>query len=313
MKRKDKGKGKGKGKVTVHTLHTLFAILAAMLLTACIGEDECSSAANTVLEIKYPDFSSRISGVRVGIFDASGNFVTEKTVSGEQSVPLYLDAGYYTAVCWGNALDNTRIDGFSNGQSIDRVRVYHPAYTGSLSYATPDVIDSNDSLYYGIISFIKVHNIDLHETVTFKPAHVRLIITLAGLSNTQAGTLPQDYPLIRVNNLKAVYDQNMNTLGDNTTYIPQVEINPSEQIAIARCDVLRFADDNPIVIEVIKSAGDNTVLYSVSLKEFMASNNINIIDGQEAVIPLRITFSGSNVSVTLEGWESIPAIPKPPR
>jgi hypothetical protein len=119
--------------------------------------------------------------------------------------------------------------------------------------------------------------------------------------------------LIRVNNLKAVYDRDMNTLGDNTTYIPQIEINTSEQIVTARCDVLRFADDNPIVIEVIKSAGDNTVLCSIKLKEFMANNNINIIDGQETVIPLRITFSGSNVFVALEGWESIPAIPKPPR
>jgi hypothetical protein len=266
-----------------------------------------------LLEIEYPDFSSRIQGVRVGIFDSSGNFVMEKTVRGEHSVPLYLDAGSYTAVCWGNALDNTRIDGFSEGQTIDRVRVYHPAYTGSLSYAAPDVITTNDSLYYGRISFVKIQNRDLRETVNFKPAHVRLVITLAGLSNTQTGTLPQDYPIVRVNNLKAVYDQNMNTLGDNTTYFPQVEVDVSKQTATARCDVLRFTDDNPIVIEAIKSAGDNTLLCRVGLKEFMKENSISIIDGREVLIPLKITFSGGNVSVTLEGWEGADTGPNLPR
>ncbi|MDR1345019.1 MAG: FimB/Mfa2 family fimbrial subunit [Tannerellaceae bacterium] len=288
----------------------LFCVLAGVLSSSCIDEDlsgcPFGTGNNTFFEIRYSDPASSVSQVRIGIFDSSGNFVKE-TDGSAHTVPLSLAPGSYTAVCWGNAFDKTRIDGFAVGNVISRVRVHHPAYAGNLSYAGTETIPANDSLYYGRITFTKLQDQDLAETITVKPAHIKLRVTVAGLSGIQAGTPPQDYPLIRVRNLKAVYDAGMNTLGGDVSYYPRLEAQ-AVGTATARCDVLRFSNDNPVVIEVEAPGSEdgNTVLHSVGLKEFMEANHIIVTDGQEVRIAMQITFSGERVTVTMQPWGGIP-------
>ncbi|MDR1883562.1 MAG: FimB/Mfa2 family fimbrial subunit [Prevotella sp.] len=302
----------------------MLAAMAATLFTGCeIGEDrdDCPPDQNTKLVFGYqnfpnpnPDdenvsFPDNIGQVTTGIYDSEGNFVLEKVMNTPQDVTLSLPPGAYTAVCWGNALDNTEIDGLTEGSVIDDGRVCHPNYSGAKTYAPGDAIPTNDSLYYGIATFTKILYQDLRVTVVFKPAHIKLKVTVQGLPNTRAGTPPQDYPVIRVNKLKAVYDFEMNTLGASVSYYPRVEVT-AQDMAVSQCNVLRFATDNPVTIDVIRSLADNTTLQSINLKELLEENNKTIVDGEEVFIPVKVVFSNlGNVEVSLAGWGNMPVTP----
>jgi hypothetical protein len=304
----------------------MLTAIAALLFTGCeIGEDlsNCPPDQNTVLVFSYlnvpnpdPDdddsvsFPDNIGQVTTGIFDSEGNFVLEKIMKTPQDVTLALPPGTYTAVCWGNAFHDTKIDGFAEGCNMGQGRVYHPNYNGALTYAPGNAIPTNDSLYYGKVTFTKVQYQDLRVPVLFKPAHIKLKVTVLELPNTKAETLPQDYPVIRIGNLKAAYDFDMKILGDFVDYYPQVVVDTKNKTASARCDVLRFGNDNPVTIDVIDNAGDDTALYSLDLEKFIKDNNIAIVDGEEARISIQISFVDVNdITVTLVGWESAPVTP----
>ncbi|MDR1883706.1 MAG: FimB/Mfa2 family fimbrial subunit, partial [Prevotella sp.] len=255
-----------------------------------------------------------IGQVRTSIYDSEGNFVLEKAMKTPQDVTLSLPPGAYTAVCWGNALDNTEIDGVTEGSVIDDGRVYHPNYGGAKTYAygshvPANAIPTNDSLYYGKATFTKILYQDLRVTVVFKPAHIKMKVTVQGLPNTRAGTPSQDYPVIRVNKLKAVYDFEMNTLGDFVSYYPRVAVT-AQDMAVSYFDVLRFATDNPVTIDVVTNANNDKVLHSINLKEEMRKSNLTVTDGEEVSISIEIAFSDiGNVTVTLLGWENTPVTP----
>jgi hypothetical protein len=204
------------------------------------------------------------------------------------------------AICWGNALNDTYID-------VTRQRS-----TGSLyhsNYGTAQPIPTNDSLYYGKHTFTKLDNVPLVETVDFAPAHIKLQVAVFGLSNTEPGTPVANYPIIRVNNLYPVYDFDRIATGALTSYLPSVVVNTTDRSAITKLNVLRFEDTNPITIDVVRSATDNTILYTVNLEAFMLSNSISIVEGDEVRISMKITFVSGSVLVTLDGWGTTPTTP----
>ncbi|MFC4677189.1 FimB/Mfa2 family fimbrial subunit, partial [Dysgonomonas termitidis] len=289
-------------------LKTLILLVASVFFTGCIGDElvDCPPDENLTLAFSYLDFPDHIDRVTVAIYDPSGKLVETVQVDKNdldafRGVGLYLPAGDYTAVCWGNAFDNTQINGLSNGAGLTAHEVAHPGYFNSAR------IPTNDALYYGKHTFTVKPGTANNETVPFTPAYIRLIIQAKGLPSTAAGAPPSGYPYIRVNNLVPAYDYNMVTHGDPTTYYPPVTVDTGNKQAEATCDVLRFRADNPITIDVLDNSTDNTVLHTVNLKQFIADNNIVIADGKEVTIPIEISFEGKVVIVTLlENWGNIP-------
>jgi len=96
-------------------------LVILLLLTGCVDEntDHCPPTMMASLTFSYLDFPEHIHRVNVGIFDKDGKFVESKLVDSQdlekfQGVYLDLPAGEYTAVCWGNAFENTHITCFSN-------------------------------------------------------------------------------------------------------------------------------------------------------------------------------------------------------
>lgn len=289
---------------------TILISLVSVGLAGCIGDDYSNCLQNYTLCFDYPDFPDHIHKMNVGIFDSDGVFVAAREVdnpslSGFRGVHFRLTGGNYVAVCWGNAFDHTRIDGFTHEAHLDAVRVFHPGLH------TSQPVPSNDSLYYGKLNFTIPEKYAVREdTVALVPAHITLQIEVKGLSNTATGTPVAEYPFLRVNNLLAVYDSGMQTLGDPVSYYPPVRVDTSDKRATACCDVLRFGNDTPATIDVVENALTNEILYTVDLRDFMLANGIVIVSGQEVTIPILITFFDGNVTVTLQGWGGTPIKPE---
>lgn len=292
----------------------LLVLSTSLLFSGCIGDDRsgCPPDNNLALVFSYLNFPQHINHVTVGIYDTNGLLVS--SVQAEKSrldifqgMQLSLPTGSYTAVCWGNAFDNTQIKGLTTGESISRHEVAHPGYF------TPAPIPTNDSLYYGITNFTIREYTTLNETVTFTPAYIRLVIQVNGLASTAVGMPAADYPYVKVDNLVPAYDFMMVTHGDPVTYYPAVLVDVAQRRAEAVCDVLRFSENNPITIEVVENSTTNAILHTLNLQSFIAANNISIEDGREMLIPIKITFdAGMNVTVgIIESWGGIPVDPQP--
>lgn len=295
---------------------SLPVLCACLILTGCIGDDlsGCPPDNNLHLAFSYPNFPERISCVTVSIYDnATGCLLSENRLVGKdeldvfQGISLRLAAGSYTAVCWGNALENTRINGCSTGDNFSSHEVGHPRCF------TSDSIPTNDALYYGIHSFTIHENTPETQTVAFSPAHIRLIVQAQGLSSTAQGQPAAGYPYIRVNNLFPTYDYRMVTHGNPTAYYPPITVDTGELLAQAGLDVLRFEAVNPITVDVVENNTTHTVLHSLNLQSFIAANNIDVSPGREVVIPILITFNGQSVTTVtvIEDWGERPVDPIP--
>lgn len=295
----------------------LITLCASLLFTGCLGENrnDCPPEDNLTLAFTYPDFHERISCVTVGIYNnATGLLEVTKRVAKSdlelfQGTRLMLRGGDYTAIYWGNDLDNNRIDGFAVGDSLIAQEVANPGYF------TSDSISTNDALYYGAHSFTKHENVSEYETVELIPAYIKLIIQIEGLSSISQELPDGNYPYIKVNNLLPAYNYNMVPRGDPVTYYPNVTVDTANRLAEAQLNVLRFEADNPVTIDVVENKTTDKVLHTVHLCDFIVENKIEIVDGKEVAIPLLIHFGGDNetiVTVTvIDGWGVLPVDPIP--
>lgn len=285
-------------------------LILLVFLSGCIGDnmDDCPPLNNVVLHFNYPDFPDHINRVNVGIFDGDGMYVLNQQVDKEdlenfQGAVLTLNTGEYTAVCWGNAFDDTRITCFESNSSMHDGEVSHP------NHGTFSQIPTHDSLYYGKIDFaIKSRN-KVDHTVDFKPAHIKVHVYVKGLAALSTSLLPANYPVIRLNNLDPVCDFNMLTAGESTSYYPTVTHIEKEKMVAAYCNTLRFETENPITIDVLDNAIGNNILCTVELQKFMADNSIAVVDGEELTIPIMILFKNGTVTVQLLKWAEVPVEP----
>lgn len=293
----------------------LFVVSACLLLSGCIGDDlrDCPSDNNLTLSFFYLNFPQHINRVTVGIYDSGSQLVEYRQIEKKelailQGMQLNLPAGSYTAVCWGNAFEHTQINGFEIGNLLREKETAHPGYFSSSD------IPTNDALYYGIHAFTVNTQTTTHETVSFTPAHIRLVVQLKGLINTAPNTFNADEPYIKVNNLEPAYDYTMTPYGGPATYYPEIAVDPSKALAESVCDVLRFKEINPITIEVMENKTTNRILHTLNLQSFIADNNIKIEEGERIIIPIEITFDGNmNVTMvtTIANWGGVPVDPLP--
>ncbi|MDU1891387.1 MAG: FimB/Mfa2 family fimbrial subunit [Dysgonomonas sp.] len=286
------------------------SIIILLALSGCIGDnmDDCPPVNNVILYFEYPNFPERINRVNVGIFNKNGLHVMDHQVEKTdldilQGIQLTLNNGEYTAVCWGNAFDDTRITCFNPNSSMHDGELSHP------NYGTSVRIPTHDSITFGRLNFFIKSKDKVSHTVNMKPAHIKIHVYVKGLAILNTNPAPADYPAIRINNLDPAYDFEMINCGTSSSYHPEVEVDNTLKLAIAKCNTLRFEDDNPITVDVLTNSASNNILHTVNLKKFMEDNNINVVDGEELTIPILITFGNGTVTVTLLSWEGIGVTP----
>ena len=170
---------------------TLCILITLALPAGCINEDmsDCPPPYNTELTFSYsgvrlePAMFSRMSdGVTLVVFDrAGGERVLDKTVvkadlNRFQGTELYLPAGDYRIVCWGNAFDDTEL----LSGSLSESRVHAPAYGKGEKIAT------NDHHYYGECDITVPTTANASGKVTgdipFRSAHIDMRIYIKGVN-----------------------------------------------------------------------------------------------------------------------------------
>lgn len=279
--------------------------------TGCIKEDmsDCPPLTNTELTFSYAGdqqdpamFSRMIDRVTLFVFDKTGgqqilNKTIEKAeLNAFQGTQLYLPAGDYRIVTWGNAFDDTEII----ANSIFTGRIHAPAY------AAGDRITTNDHLYYGDYDITVPAAEDMPGKVTgdipFRGAHIDMKVYVKSFGQASD---PATWPVVEIGGLMPQYDIQMNTAQPfGTTYLPTVAWDGGNKVMAAEFQVLRFADDNPVTVTVREPAPDNTVKATVNLKEYMADNGITVDGKHEAAVSLLIEFTDLGVSVTIPDWSS---------
>ncbi|GAB6122719.1 FimB/Mfa2 family fimbrial subunit [Dysgonomonas termitidis] len=291
-------------------LKALPVLILLTFFSGCIGDnmDDCPPLNNVILHFNYSSFPDHINRVNVGIFDKDGVHVLNQQVDKDdlntfQGTYLTLNTGEYTAICWGNAFDDTRITCFDPNSSMHDGEVSHPNYGTSLQ------IPTHDSLYYGKHNFTVKSRNKVEHTVHFKPSHIKIHVYVKGLASLATNLLPSNYPVIRINNLNPACNFEMQTTGMSTTYHPTVKIDNTEKTAVARCNTLRFENDNPITIELLDNAIGNNILCTVGLRKFMEDNSITVQEGEELTIPILIQFKNGNITIELLKWEEVPVEP----
>lgn len=290
---------------------TLCILAVFVSATGCIKEDmsDCPPIVNTELTFSYAGdrqepamFARMIDRVTLFVFDRTGgqHLMSKRIEKAElnifQGTELYLPAGDYRIVAWGNAFNDTEII-FS---SLSAGRVHAPAY------AAGSRITTNDHLYYGEYDITVPAAEDLPGKVTgdipFRGAHIDMDVYVKsfGLASD-----PATWPVVEIGNLMPQYDMRMNAAQPfTTTYHPVVTWDDTNKVMAARFQVLRFADDNPITVTVREPAPDNTAKATVILKDHMADNNISVDGKHEAAVSLLIEFTDLGISVTVPDWDT---------
>lgn len=290
---------------------TLCILTSLALPAGCINEDmsDCPPPYNTELTFSYSGdrqepamFSRMIDGVTLVVFDRAGggHILNQEVVKTDlnrfQGTRLYLPAGDYRIVCWGNAFDDTEL----LSGSLSEGRVHAPAY------GTGGRIATNDHLYYGEYDITVPAAANAPEKVTgdipFRGAHIDMRIYIKGLGGLSD---PTAWPELEIGNLMPQYDLRMNPVQPfGTTYHP-VLARDDEKKALAACfQVLRFADDNPVTVTVREPAPGNAVRAAVDLREYMEKNDISVDDLHEAAVEMLIEFTDLGVTITIPDWSA---------
>lgn len=167
-------------------------ILLLVTVTGCIKEnlDDCE----TTLYFSYLGdgtkeiFPQKIEKVDMYIYNQNNVFVQKtvlnrKELNRQRGTTLNLPSGQYHIICWGNSLNDTRIN---EGSSLQNNLV------GAPHYFTKELISTNDSLYFGEREITIVNESYKVDTVYFSSAHIKMQIELEGLDvgSTRAATSP---------------------------------------------------------------------------------------------------------------------------
>lgn len=275
-------------------LNIIFALLLVFLLPSCIKEDldDCG----TFLYFSYLGdfnkeiFPEKIDKVNLYVYDVNGNLVEtilldRNDLKRSQGTQLNLPAGDYHLVCWGNAYGDTQI----NDDATLRTGIVAAPH-----YFTKETITTNDSLYIGSKDIKLSGDILGTDTVYFSSAHIKMLVQTSGLEGETSS--PFD---IVVENVSSTVDFSKNFSTEKSIYYP-LSVNSSDGIFDARFNVLRFNDVNDVRIKLVNKE-TNTVVYNLSLKDFMAENNITVNGINEAFVGISFRFNG--LSVTVKPWD----------
>lgn len=279
-------------------------VLVTPLLISCIREnaDECKNAVS--LSFVYfgdgqDDISgSKIENVQLYLFSDDGQFIekheiNKNSLDSYRGIVLPLDQGNYHAVCWGNMFSNTEI--IDTGTNLSDYLLTHP------DYLTESRMKTNDSLYYASQTFYVEGSGSETKTISFVSAHIKFEIYIQGLPRQPQTINESDTTFaIKVGNLFTGYKFDMSIYGNSVSFSPDIVYDTTGQIALAKLNVFRFRNNNPIHILFYK---DNMELYRLNLKEFMTTNQIVVEGIEEITIPIYISFKDIGIEISVDEWD----------
>ncbi|NCC09395.1 MAG: hypothetical protein EOM31_02645 [Bacteroidia bacterium] len=285
----------------------VFMALWMGLLQSCIGDTLKGCPYETILYFRFPDLLTPITKVNIGIYDEHGLFVQsievqQQNLETSKKIYLSLQPGNYTAVCWGNSLENTLIKGFEYGAHLSDGAVMNP------NYKSGGIIQTNDPLYYGKVAFTVVPNITNEVDVHFTAAYDVISVRIEGYE-AQKKTTKQ--PMIRIDHLDPICDFNKVTNdGRDASYYPFIwDSKPDNETYLSAVLPLNTSLVNNIAVNVYADDTANKILCTIDLNTFIRENNINVDDNKETIISILVHFMNGQVAVSLDNWSEVPIEP----
>ena len=163
--------------------------ILTLVLSRCIRESLEGCPLDTLLRFTYKPrgsaadlFGERVQRVRLCVYRPDGSIEHMQTLEKSeldrlQGVEMYLPQGNYTVVLWANASDaQTKLGGFSEGETIRNLSASHPHAETSAS------IPTLDRLLFAVTPLtVSEHETGDH-TVNFSPGTIRVSLHLDGVS-----------------------------------------------------------------------------------------------------------------------------------
>ena len=285
--------------------------LLTLVLSRCIRESLEGCPLDTLLRFTYKPrgsaadlFGERVQRVRLCVYRPDGSIEHMQTLEKSeldrlQGVEMYLPQGNYTVVLWANASDaQTKLGGFSEGETIRNLSASHPHAETSAS------IPTLDRLLFAVTPLtVSEHETGDH-TVNFSPGTIRVSLHLDGVSVQ---------PVVHITGmesaLRPVFDETSGTwrlqsVSRNKTFQPAVAYDVTNRHANATTDIPRFKADTPGMVEIIDPTTGNHIVPPISLAGLIARYHIPMEEDIEVTIPIEITFTNGHAKITIRNWEN---------
>lgn len=263
---------------------------------------ECPPTVNLELTFSYRGdtddptmFVNCIDQVTLMVYDESERLaltmgINKNELTARQGTDLCLEPGEYKIVCWGNTHEHTKLyqcESFAEG------RVHEPSLSGGQKIST------NSHLYYGSYAVTVPSKGSVQGDIPFYGAHINIEVYVRDMA--VSAETPDGLPRIEAHNLMPEYNMEMlATQAFSTTYYPETTFNTEKGLTETLFQVLRFNDDNPVLIEVKDQSG--AFKCNIDLKKYMADNNISVNNKNEATVPILVEFTDLGTEIKLPEW-----------
>lgn len=296
----------------------LFACLL-LLFTGCIKEDRDNCENKLILEFEHKDklgkdiFLKAIDKVDVFIFNESNKLIykqkiTKSTLTNSRVTTMKLPSGKYHIVSWANANDNSVFEGTELGTDLSELRLKNPTLNNN------KIVDGDPLYYYATdvdLSTITLPNGGtLRKKIPFCRAHIKIEVYIKGFGDSN-GTSPDLTPLLELTNLSTDYDFDMVTTKDKISAVDKTiyEVIDGNKFAVADFYPTVFSEETDTDL-LVRKQSDNSVVTTVSLKDFIKKNNIDLNSCQQTIIPIYIEYKSTEVVVSVPSWDSVPVKPE---
>ena len=280
----------------------LTLLVAGAFSTSCIKEDHSQCHNVYQLALSYMGdgqteiFSEKIDRVQMYVFDSSNNCVVSELLSDADvqarvtTLPP-LESGEYKIVCVGNAYE-TEVEGLSSG-NLEQV------VFAAEDYLAGNTVSGNDSLYwssidYTIAPYDEYKQIET-QTTTFASSHFDVIVEIEGVP---ALTKASGYPTIEIVGVSPQTDFTNKAKGQATTYVMEA-VHDGVNTLSANCNIMRHTDHEAVYLRLVGSSGAS--LVEVNFAQHIKNHNIDVAK-HECVIPFKIDFKSSSISVSVPSW-----------
>lgn len=286
--------------------------LTALLLTGCIKEDRDDCERSFTLFFQYMGdgtkdiFKDKVKKVNLYVYNADTKqllqtySVDHTALTTLQGVVLNeLTPGKYEAVCWGNAFDHTDIQ---SPDQLDKGNVAAPEFRNNQPVGT------NDELYFARKEFeITRAWTAQKELLDFQCAHINMKVRLEGFNHiilVQSRSTETCPVGLQLTSLPGYTDFAGVAWHEETLYTPAVITADSEKGTYeSEFAVLRYKDQNPALLK-LTNPQTGSVLYSLSIEEFLKNNRLSVDKKQEAYVSILLKLNSDGISITVKPFES---------